>query len=355
MEQALLPHLLRGAWRSQVEPWDGPENVLGDWLAALSGAGVGALVWRRLQAGALGNSPVAGQLSQVHRMQVLQGALNERFIAVLFENLHHASVDAMLIKGWASARYYAVKGLRPFGDLDIHVRPEQLPAAQAALEYTLASADSVMEVDLKGNFETRSLAGIYGRSNADFLSAALQQPLGSTRVTVPCPEDHLRLVGLHFLKHGAERPLWLCDVAAALEARGTDFDWERCLGVDACRRNWVANVLLLAHQLLGADIQNTPLEEWRGREPKWLAASVLSRWQTTLEKERRLLEASGGHTLQDRVQAHRDLRWKDPITASVLFHVPFGRTPRLPFQTALYVYSFVPGLKPIYSALRPKC
>ena len=45
-------------------------------------------------------------------------------------------------------------------------------------------------------------------------------------------EDQLRQLCLHLLRHGACRPLWLCDVAVMLESLPGDFDWDRCLGGD---------------------------------------------------------------------------------------------------------------------------
>ncbi len=43
--------------------------------------------------------------------------------------------------------------------------------------------------------------------------------LDGVDVRVPGLEDHLGILCLHLLHHGAFRPLWLCDIAAALETR----------------------------------------------------------------------------------------------------------------------------------------
>jgi hypothetical protein len=48
--------------------------------------------------------------------------------------------------------------------------------------------------------------------------------LNGAKIRILGAEDHLRLLCLHLLKHGAWRPLWLCDVAAALESRPSSFD-----------------------------------------------------------------------------------------------------------------------------------
>src|SRR5205823_7319953 len=92
-------------------------------------------------------------------------------------------------------------------------------------------------------------------------------PLGGAEVRVLGPEDHLRFLCLHLLGHGAWRPLWLCDIAVALEARPPDFDWDHCLGGDPRRSDWVACSLGVAHQLLGARVDDTPIAERAQRLP----------------------------------------------------------------------------------------
>jgi len=81
---------------------------------------------------------------------------------------------------------------------------------------------------------------------------------GST-VRVLGPEDNLRFLCLHFLQHGGGRALWLCDVAAAVENSPSGFDWNLCLGTQPAVRNWVASVISLAKELIGAKIDDTPI------------------------------------------------------------------------------------------------
>src|SRR5205814_891640 len=75
------------------------------------------------------------------------------------------------------------------------------------------------------------------------------------------PEDHLRLLCLHMLVHGVCRPLWLCDIGAALESRPAEFDWRWFLSGDPRRTRWALCALGLAHELLGARLQDTPVAE----------------------------------------------------------------------------------------------
>ena len=101
---------------------------------------------------------------------------------------------------------------------------------------------------------------------------------GGIDVQVLGPEDHLRVLCLHQLKHGAPSPLWLCDVAVALETRPPVFDWDRVLGPDRRQADWVACAIGLAHQFLEVPIDDTPVASRAQRLPGWLAPSVLQQW-----------------------------------------------------------------------------
>src|SRR5439155_20690173 len=74
-------------------------------------------------------------------------------------------------------------------------------------------------------------------------------------VRVLCDEDHLRVLCHHFLLSGAWRPLWLVDVAVALETVSQDFDWNICLGPNPIHANWIKVTVALVQQLLGAGVR----------------------------------------------------------------------------------------------------
>ena len=125
----LLARVLSGAWRTLPDPLDITEDDLGRITPQLLESGAAGLVWARAQHSALKQSPAAGALRQAYRYQTLQSALQEREIAEIFANLRSAGVEPILIKGWAVARSYAERGLRPSGDIDLLIRPSQLAAA----------------------------------------------------------------------------------------------------------------------------------------------------------------------------------------------------------------------------------
>src|SRR6185312_10059446 len=84
---------------------------------------------------------------------------------------------------------------------------------------------------------------------------------------------------VHFLKHGAWRPLWLCDIGLLLERMPAGFDWAVCLGKDKRRANWILSAAGLAHKLLKAQISDEQIAERAAQVPGWLCESVLKQWE----------------------------------------------------------------------------
>ncbi len=240
--------------------------------------------------------------------------------------LRQAAVEPLLVKGWAAATLYPDLGLRPFGDLDLLIRPREFETARAALKVE-AARDCLVDLHLR-------FPELKGRSIDDLFARSRLVALERGHVRVLAAEDHLALQAIHLLKHGAWRPLWLCDVAAAIESLPDGFNWKVCLGSDQLRRSWIQATLGLAKQLLGADCAKLPFNTIR--VPRWMEKSVLKQWGSlwpanhlpiqppplmaaTLNGRSGLLKA----TLQ---------RWPDPITATFKLNGAFTTFPRLPYQ-----------------------
>ena len=141
-------------------------------------------------------------------MHTLQNARQERRIVKAITLLRSAGVEPLLVKGWAVARLYPEHGLRPYGDIDLCVRPEQYAVALAALG--APEAETAM-VDLHNGLpwlHRPSLDDVYERSQL--------VPLSDVDVRILGPEDHLRYICIHMLQHGAHRALWLWVVSLDL-------------------------------------------------------------------------------------------------------------------------------------------
>jgi hypothetical protein len=129
--------------------------------------------------------------------------------------------------------------------------------------------------------------------------------------------------------------MWVCDIAAAVESRPPDFDWDLCLGADETKADWVACAIGVAHQLLGARVEDTPVAGRAARLPRWLVPAVLRGWGRALGDT----QSVPAHvSLLSMVSTPRSFleqlrtRWDRPIQSTVELGAPFNNLPRLPLQ-----------------------
>jgi len=322
----LIARVLAGSWRPSPEPLAISPAELDIVTPLLLMSGAGALGWKRVQNSNFRTSPAALGLKQAHRLHALQSAVHERNIPDALTLLRSAGVEPILVKGWASARFYPDTGLRPYGDLDLCVEPRQYQAAASALEN---QPNKPYQVDLHRGFKTldhRSWEDLYSRSSL--------VKLGDVEVRLLSPEDHLRVLCFHFLREGAWRPLWLCDIAVALETRSADFDWDLFAGKSERRRKWFACAIALTNLLLGASVDGVPEMLRANRTPTWFLPSVLREWEVRSMSHRHRAPMGAawhapGQTLRLRsLSAH----WPNAIEATIGVSGPFNEIPRLPFQ-----------------------
>jgi len=263
--------------------------------------------------------PAPPPLRDNYRHNALAVATHEADLVRLIPLLRSGGVEPLLVKGWSVARLYPEPGLRPCGDIDLCVRPEELAGAVAMLA---AAAVHPGRVDLHGG-----VADLEDRTWDEVVRRSRFVRLGGTGVRVLGAEDQLRHLCLHLLRHGAWRPLWLCDVAVVLESLPTDFDWDYCLGGDGRLSRWVLCALGLARRLLGARLDNSAVADRADRLPRWLPDTVLALWGSRHVTDFRPLRAYLRHPLGP-WRFLRD-RWRrNPI--EVLFNGGSGPFYRLP-------------------------
>jgi hypothetical protein len=311
----MVARVLTGCWRRDPSPLEIDEASLQEILPLLLSGGCGSLIWRSIRKTELGARPFAGELRDLHRYCALQNAVHSLALKEALTYLRTQGIEPLLVKGWSLGPLYPEPGLRPFGDIDFCVRPAEYEAAATALRSFNNKGTSI---DLHSGF-----AKFYD-PDVDALFARSQLvALDDVEVRIPGFEDHLRFLCLHLLRHGAGRPLWLCDIAAALEALPEDFDWDRCLGDRQPQIDWVLGALGLAHHLLGVRIPFEP------RLPRWLLPTVLAAWEVPfalpppvaifLHQPRQLLKELPRH-------------WPNPIEATLALNGGFNEWPRWPYQ-----------------------
>jgi hypothetical protein len=253
--------ILAGAWRTAPPPL--PPCEMDEVVGLLAAGGAGGLAWHRLRETLLATSAPARELRQHYRLQTLQAVDREDSLRTLLKILRGAGVEPLLIKGWSSARLYAESGLRPSGDIDLCIAPEKIAAAITAL----AARPLPCAVDLH-----IGVPDLPDRSWSRLWNRARLVALADTEVRVLGPEDQLRLLCLHLARHGVARPLWLCDVAACLEAIPADFAWDDCLSGEKYLSSWSRCILGLACRLLGSRSERSL------SVPAWVEQAVLRCW-----------------------------------------------------------------------------
>lgn len=326
---SLVATALAGAWRTNPGACALPQSSLEAAAPLLFGTGSAALAWWRLRDREPELGELGAHLRGVYQLFVLRTREGEARIVRVLSALRAAGVEALLVKGWSNASLYPAVGLRPPGDVDLVVPPDQEETCRRVLAEL---GETVWTVDVHVG-TTR----LVDREFGDLFARSRERRLGSTAVRVPAPEDQLRLNCLHLLKHGAWRPVWLTDVAAQLESLPAEFDWDLFLGGTPHRRDWMIAVLSLAARLLGADLSSIPSDCRTVRLPDWLEPAVLNEWGGTSRWPTR--ETAVRAALTRPTSALRELRrrWPNPIEATCRYEGRFDDRSRLPFQARLFV------------------
>ena len=328
---SVVAEMLTGSWRRSPTPCECSSADLEAIAPLVLESGAAALCWWRIRDCDLQTTEAAERLRRAYHLNSLQAGIQQERIEQIVALLRAAGIEPILVKGWAAVRLYPDEGVRPCGDIDLCVRPEQFAAADVALKDL---KDERYEVDLH-----RGFAKFGGGSFDQVYDRAQLIRVGETGVRVPCAEDHLRVISIHMLREGAWRPLWLCDVAAAVESRPANFDWDCCLGKKRHWSDWVVCALRLAQQLLCADISDTPAAERLKPLPRWLVPTIMKEWgssQPSMVQRHHAPMASYWRRPLGVLTGLRH-RWPNPIEATISAGGQFNQLPRLPLQIGSYV------------------
>ena len=283
-------------------------------LNSSGGAGLG---WWRLK-----DTPAAGHAETLRssaQLLALDEVVHEAALSQVCALLNGAGVTPLLFKGWAAARNYPHGWMRPYGDFDLVVREREFAAAHRALAAASSryrGNDFALPLGPRGHCSVdlhARLDPFYGADVPSLFARARPASLPGGTLLVPSPEDHLRLRAIHMFRHGAWRPLWLCDVAAMAEAATEDFDWDICLGDTQVTAEWTAAAVMLAHRLLGARVAHVPRIVRDQCVPAWLEATVLRYWEDP--HAGRIMAGGEGPYHDPRAMLRR--QWPDAITATI--------------------------------------
>jgi hypothetical protein len=302
----LIAHVLCGAWRRSPPPLGIDAEQLESISPLLLGSSAGSLGWWKVRGSPLAITPAGQRLQAAYNVYCVENVVRRQTLKTIVPILRSDGIEPILVKGWAAASSYPDPGLRPYMDIDLVVPPGLENRAGE-----LMRAHKIRNVD----FEHWELTAFDDRRYRDLYERSRLLDLDGIEVRVPGPEDHLRLMCIHLLKHGGTRPIWFCDIGAAIEMRPPNFDWDRLTGNDH-RKQWIAYTIVLAHRLLGVAIGDTPFVSWK--IPHWMEKSILHDWSTPRRilsmKPVKIIDSMQGpaaiiHALQ--------VRWPNPIQITV--------------------------------------
>jgi putative nucleotidyltransferase-like protein len=318
----LVAGALSSAWQASPPPLALAAGELSEIAPILLGAGAGGLGWGRVRGTGLESTPAGQAFHQAHRHQALDYLLRSTRIAEVVQHLRRAGIEPLMGKGWGVASLYREPGLRPCGDIDLYVGRQDHAAAALALGGEVGEL-----VDLHCGF-----AELDDRQEEELRARSRLSPAGQGTVRIFGPEDHLRLIALHALRHGLLRPLWLCDVAVVLESAGEGFDWEYFAGGRARRAEWALVALEVAREILGARRESGGPGPHRVRLPSWVVPAVLQEWGAARPPHGSRVPVSDLLRRPTAWWGALRLRWPNAIEATIGLGSRFNELPRLPLQ-----------------------
>ncbi len=269
------------------------------------------------------------------RWHLIQFKLQEHRIIKTFELFRKYNIEPILIKGWAAARNYPNREDRVFLDTDICVAPHEY---EKSLKILAGKEEKNLMVDLHNGLRHLDTLGW-----DELFENTVTVRLHETDIRILRPEDHLRVLCVHWLNDGAAYKGRLWDIFYAVENRPTDFNWNRCLNVvDSKRRKWIICAIGLAHRYFGLELKNTPISAEAELIPRWVIQAVEKEWadETRL---RRLHDC-----LKDRKEFVRQLKKRfppNPIQATIDTNGEFDDKPRIFYQIGNILIRVKPSIQ----------
>lgn len=277
------------------------------------------------------------------RWNLLQRKATERRVGQAFALFRKHSIEPILIKGFAAAQFYPESILRVSVDMDLAV---------SAADFDLASEISVsaeakgLAIDL--HCELRHLDTV-GWDDLYQNSRQLQLSDDDGAIRILRPEDHLRVLCVHWLTDGGSNKDRLWDIYYSIENRPVDFDWDRFLNiVDKKRRRWLLCAVGLASHYLGLDLTGTPVADASDDLPRWVIRTVEREWAS--ETRYTPLDVSLSDPKLFTTQLLKRIR-PNPIWATVDVEGSFDAKTRVFYQLGSVFKRVVPSYRRISKAI----
>jgi hypothetical protein len=274
------------------------------------------------------------EISDEQRWYLLFRRRTEIEVKGIFEAYREMSVEPVLIKGWAAARNYPEDHPRFYGDIDIAVPANQ---AEKCLNLNLSQRFASLEIDLH-----RELRHLDTTSWDELISRSQLIDIDGTAIRVLCPEDHLRVLCVHWLTDGGQYKDRLWDIYYAIDNRPADFDWELFLnGVSEKRRNWLMTAIAITRKHLSLDTSGLPFSKDVEHYPRWIDNCLAKEWASDVRI--RALDTLMGEPKMFWRQLRKRIP-PNPIEATIEAGALFDDRSRLPSQVKSMALRAKPSL-----------
>jgi len=234
------------------------------------------------------------KLAERYRRTAALNMRRARDLEELAEPFERDGIRVLVLKGMALLDgIYRDPGLRPTGDIDLWVAEDDLGALTATLAaagymqepfypdmYLRGSTTIDIHTHLLGAERVHAREKIFAAGQRRMRDGTEPTGYGAATRRLGTPQN-LLFLGLHLMKHNADRLLWLIEINE-LVAECTDGDWESLheLGEEMNQAASLAHVALLANLLLPDTVARRYRELARSGAVGRFHANVLQRRAT---------------------------------------------------------------------------
>lgn len=287
-------------------------------------------------------SPENKEKEDEKRWLILRTKVFEEKIKTAFGLFRTNGIEPVLIKGWAAAKEYPEKYQRVFSDIDLCVAPQNY---EKSLKIIAAEEVKVLNIDLHcglRHLDTLEWEDLFENSVPEFVD--------ETEIRILRPEDHLRVLCVHWLTDGGAYRERLLDIYYLLENHSKSFDWERCLGkISQGRRDWIIKTIAVVHKYYPFDVSGLPFVGEMDQIPGWFIKTMEREWAS----ETKLLPIHS--LLNNRRELWKQIKKRFPpnaITATIDMEGPFDDSRRGFYQVGSIILRLKPSVIRVFNALK---
>jgi hypothetical protein len=261
--------------------------------------------------------------------------------AKAFSLFRDTGIEPILIKGPAAGLHYPAHDPRNSIDLDLAVSEYDF---DKAILLSKSPAAAGLAIDIH-----RELRHLDTRAWAELFADSQIVEMAGTGVRVLRPEDHLRVLSVHWLNDGGSDKDRLWDICYVVDGRGPDFDWHAVFDpVSPTRQRWISSVIGLTHHFLDLDISEIPSEYRVSEVPDWLTKFVQREWDhrvitrplhTCLREPRELIRQLGSRLKMN------------PVWATIHMEGSLDAPTRLHYRLGSAILRMFPSIKRIGGSL----